>query len=439
MVSFRGLPAAIPGRLLLPGQVSQRGVEPPAGFAPQSQIPGGGGFGLPPGAGSGGVRLAPFPTDRFGVPQTSSAFQGDRSLAGGGGPQFQQPQGSAQALIPEAPTVPLPAAVPINFETGQNFPVGSSGGFIGDPPPIGLIGSEQALIQGAGGAVTALEGAGGQARQDILTGAARGQIPIAGAQEQFQPFIQGGQQAFDLQSALLGAQGPEAQAQAFQNFQQSPGQQFLQEEQERAIIRNAAATGGLGGGNVRQELQRRALGRAELAFGNRISQLGSLSGQGLQATGQSAQLASFDAQLQNDLGINLAQVEQSTGINVAQILENLGSGQAEVRDAAGVRLAQAIQTASGQLADLQAGQGAGVADIGAGQIANIGNLLIDAGAAQAQLEASLSTLLSNLAVGEGSSQAQIAANMADIESAGILGQTQIIGDSLVALTELLNK
>jgi len=353
--------------------------------------------------------------------------------------QFQQPQGSAQGLIPQAPTVPLPAAVPINFETGQNVPVGSSGGFIGDPPPTGLIGAEQALIQGAGGAVTALEGAGGQARQDILTGGARGQVPITGAQGQLQPFIQGGQQAFDLQSALLGAQGSEAQAQAFQNFRQSPGQQFLQEEQERAIIRNAAATGGLGGGNVRQELQRRALGRAELAFGNRISQLGTLSGQGLQATGQSAQLASLDAQLQNNLGINLADVGRSTGIDIAQTLENLGSGQAEVRDAAGVRLAAAIQTASGQLADLQSGQGAGIADIGAGQIQNIGNLLLERGLADADANRQQAILLGNLAVGQGTVAANIAANIGKIESDGILGTNTAVQAAITGLLELLGE
>jgi len=449
-----------------------------------------------------------FPPGGFQVQQPSSAFglptlvnPGATPLPGGGGgvPQFSQPQFGAQPQFPgmsafNQPQFPTGGfaggvlqpgqqfnqqaaqqpATPINFETGQNFPVDPNTGVVGTPP-TGLIGAEEALLQGAGGAVGALQGAGAQAREDLLTGAARAQIPLQGAaagigaatqtglgliEQGIDPltgFSTGGQQAFDLQSALLGAQGPEAQAAAFEQFQQSPGQQFLQEEQERATIRNAAAIGGLGGGNVRQELQRRALGRAEQAFDTRISQLGGLAGQGLQAAGQVGQLQAVGADLaqrgavaqgnvaalasgiESDLGINLAQLEQSTGINVGQILENLGSGQAEVRDAAGVRLANAIQTASGQLADLQAGQGAGIADIGAGQIANIGNLLIESGAFEAQLQQSLSTLLANLAVGEGTNQAQIASNVGNIEASGILGQTQLIGDSLTDLSRLIGR
>jgi len=61
--------------------------------------------------------------------------------------------------------------------------------------------------------------------------------------QQFDPFIQGGGQAFQQQAALSGAQGAQAQQQALAGVQASPGQQFLQDRAQRALLRNAAATG----------------------------------------------------------------------------------------------------------------------------------------------------------------------------------------------------
>jgi len=73
--------------------------------------------------------------------------------------------------------------------------------------------------------------------------------------QQFQaPYREYGQEAAQRQAALTGALGPEAQQQAFAEYQASPALGFLQEQSERALMRNAAAMGGLGGGNVRQDL-----------------------------------------------------------------------------------------------------------------------------------------------------------------------------------------
>jgi len=63
------------------------------------------------------------------------------------------------------------------------------------------------------------------------------------AQQSYDPFAQQGTQAFGQQSALSGAMGADAQAQAFSQFQASPGQQYLQQQAEKALLRNAAATG----------------------------------------------------------------------------------------------------------------------------------------------------------------------------------------------------
>ena len=115
------------------------------------------------------------------------------------------------------------------------------------------LGQEQqleAIQSGIGAGVGALNAGQGQGLAAIQSAIQQGVDP-------FQSFLGAGQDAQGVQAALSGALGAEAQAQAFANFQDSPGQAFLQERGERAVTRNASATGGLGGGRVLQELQRK--------------------------------------------------------------------------------------------------------------------------------------------------------------------------------------
>jgi hypothetical protein len=100
------------------------------------------------------------------------------------------------------------------------------------------------------------------------------------------PFARAGRQAVGEQSKLLGLSGAPAQAEAFERFTESPGQAFLRERQERALIRNAARLGGLGGGNVRTALQEQAFGRAQTDFDRQIARLGGVAAQGQQAAGR---------------------------------------------------------------------------------------------------------------------------------------------------------
>lgn len=121
-------------------------------------------------------------------------------------------------------------------------------------------------------------------------------------QQQMAPFREAGEAALGQQQALLGLGTPEEQQQAFAAFAGSPGQQFLREQQERALLRNVSAIGGLGGGNVRAALQQQAFGRAQTDYQNQLNRLAALSGTGQQAaalTGQfGAQAAGNIAQLQ---------------------------------------------------------------------------------------------------------------------------------------------
>ncbi len=101
--------------------------------------------------------------------------------------------------------------------------------------------------------------------------------------EQLLPFIQGGAPAFEQQQALSGALGPEAQAEAFANFQEDPGTEFLREQGLRLIESGAGATGGLGGGDRLRELTKFSQGLALQNLGSRFNQLGAVPGTGLTA------------------------------------------------------------------------------------------------------------------------------------------------------------
>ena len=99
-------------------------------------------------------------------------------------------------------------------------------------------------------------------------------------QASLQPFQDAGVSALGQQQALLGLSGEDEQQQAFQAFNESPGQKFLRDRGERATIRNAGAIGGLGGGNVRKALTEFGIGTAQQDFQNQFGRLGQLAGQG---------------------------------------------------------------------------------------------------------------------------------------------------------------
>lgn len=109
-------------------------------------------------------------------------------------------------------------------------------------------------------------------------------------EEEFAPFRQaavGGEGvtgALTRQQQFLGLRGPEAQQAAFTGFLESPGQAFLRQRGEEALVRQASAIGGLGGGNIRQALQEQAIGVASQQQSELQDRLAGLTGLGFQAT-----------------------------------------------------------------------------------------------------------------------------------------------------------
>ena len=240
-------------------------------------------------------------------------------------------------------------------------------------PQTGLIGAEQALQGGLQGALGAV-GRGA----DIAGGA-------------LQPFAGTGGQAFQRQGALAGAGGPEAQRQAFAQFVESPGQQFLRERGEQAVLRGASATGGLGGGNVQEELMRRGIGFAQQDLQNQFGRLGSLSQIGAGAAGQQAGIA------------------QRAGEFGGQAFLGTGEALAGGRTRAGEQIAGQVSGTGSALANLISQQGAGVSDILGQGTGSLANILQGAGQAQGLSQQQLAALLAQISTGAGGQVAGLAA------------------------------
>ena len=167
------------------------------------------------------------------------------------------------------------------------YPLAPQPGPTGQPqaPAYGLAGANAALSGNIGGGPMQKADYGQiNANRDMATGFGNQGIQAV------EGYNQAGQQANQQQAAFSGALGQQAQQQAYSNYAASPGQQWLQDQALRGVTRNAAAIGGLGGGNVMQELQRQAMGLSAQDFQNNFNRLGAVGDRGMQA-----------AQLQNSL------------------------------------------------------------------------------------------------------------------------------------------
>jgi len=146
------------------------------------------------------------------------------------------------------------------------------------------------------------------------------------SRERADPFREAGLSALSQQQALLGLSGTEAQQQALDQFQESPGQAFLRERGEQSLLRSSAAIGGLGGGQVRSALQQQGIGFAQQDLQNQLAQLGVISGRGLTATTGIAQLGAGTAANIGNLMQTGAQARAS-GILGAQQAQSQFTGQ----------------------------------------------------------------------------------------------------------------
>jgi hypothetical protein len=166
---------------------------------------------------------------------------------------------------------------------------------------------------GLGGAIEGRESVGqaSQAQQQAAQGGIDEQRRQFDAiQKLLQPYTEAGTGALTQQQALLGLGAPGAQQQAITALQGSPQFQALQQQGENAILQNAAATGGLRGGNVQAAL---AQFRPALLSGLIEQQFNRLGG--LTAIGQNA-------------AAGVGNAGMFTGSNIATLLGRQGQAEA---------------------------------------------------------------------------------------------------------------
>jgi hypothetical protein len=220
-----------------------------------------------------------------------------------------------------------------------------------------------------------LQTASDQARKDITGGYTQ-------AQGYLSPYQLGGEKAYQQQLALSGALGQEAFNTA---RQQSPYEQFLFDQGMRANLAGAAATGGLGGGNVQKELQRFGQGLATQGLQQQISNLNALSGMGQNAATNMGNLSTGLGTALGNLGVNTAQniaaqrgqqagYMSGTGTNIANLQYGTGEGIANQAMNVGNQLAAQQQAATQLQAQLLANQGNSLQNLIGTQGQNVINL-----------------------------------------------------------------
>lgn len=195
-----------------------------------------------------------------------------------------------------------------------------------------------AAVVGAGAAVYGASQAGKGAEEAAETQAESSEAGIAEQRRQFDkiaellsPYVQAGTSAIGQQQAILGLQGPAAQRQAISGIEQSPYFQSVARQGENAILQNAAATGGLRGGNVQGALAQFRPGLLNQLIQQQYGNLGGLTSVGQASAAQQAVAAG------------------NTGTNVANLLGQQGAA------VAGGQLAQ------GQIQQQLIGNLAGIA------------------------------------------------------------------------------
>lgn len=190
-----------------------------------------------------------------------------------------------------------------------------------------------------------------------------------GAIGRLAPYEQAGQQAFGQQQALIGLQGPEAQQQAIAALESSPQFQALQQQGETAILQNAAATGGLRGGNVQAALAQFRPQVLSSLIEQQYGRLGGIAGAGLGVTGDLVNLGQASAAGQGAQAGTL-------GANVANLLGQQGAATAGGQLARGavpgqtfgqlLQIGGAVAGAMGGFGGMGGGSGAGLGTPAAG-------------------------------------------------------------------------
>lgn len=153
-------------------------------------------------------------------------------------------------------------------------------------------------------------------------------------QELLRPYVESGTEGIEAQKALIGLRGRDPQQEAISALEASPAFTSLVQQGENALLQNAAATGGLRGGNLQGALAQYRPQILSQLIESQFSKLGQLGGLGqASAAGQAA-------------------AGQQTSGNIANLLAQQGQAQAGAELARGQAIGQ-FGSSLGQLALLK--------------------------------------------------------------------------------------
>ena len=174
-------------------------------------------------------------------------------------------------------------------------------------PIIGMIGSGigSSLIQSS-----AANRAAGAQTEAANAGIAEQQRQFDSIRALLQPFVQSGTQALGQQGALAGLNGQQAQQEAIAALAAGPEMAALTQTGQNAILQNAAATGGLRGGNTQGALAQFNQQALSSVINDQYGRLGGLAAAGQNAAG------------------GVASAGQNTANNVTQLYGQIGAAQA---------------------------------------------------------------------------------------------------------------
>jgi hypothetical protein len=159
------------------------------------------------------------------------------------------------------------------------------------------------------------------------------------AQAQFDPYTQAGQGALQAQQNLLGLGGAGAQAAAVNQIANNPMFNSLVAQGEDALLQNAAATGGIRGGNTGAALAQFRPQMLNQQIQQQMAHLGGLAGMGMDAASRSANVVSMGANATNPLASQMSGLAGQRGdINASQHLGEYNAQRGFVTDAIGFGL-----------------------------------------------------------------------------------------------------
>lgn len=301
-------------------------------------------------------------------------------MTGVSGPQIFTATGGG-GLIPQA----MQPALPITNNTTMTATGVAPAGINPAAQPYGLTGAEAALNAGQVGATSAINtGAAGAAGALNSIGGLTGQLDQFGAT---------GVNAQNQMAGLTGTGTPEQNAAALAAYKASPGYNYVLDQTQRATERSAAARGGLLGGNVALELQKNAMGLASTDYQNQFNNLNTVASNGLNA-------ATTATGIKADAKSRLAELSQSTGLNLGNLITGTADQKAGYRYQAGQDIAANASQAATSIADLLNKQGIQVSDAISKDISSITDMIYQSGMQDKIDNQNLAALLANINGGQ---------------------------------------